>query len=254
MPRTAAVFFDVDFTLIHPGPRFQGSGYAESCARRGISVDPAQFERAVAGASALLESADQLYDAALFVSWMLLLVAQSALVCTGNVKLHRSLGLWGVAHGTAVITMGLMMQLIASGAGYFAGRPPGTDGLYLGLLAFAGFAIMFTIAIRNRNRPQVHKRMVLFAMLPVIPPGVNRFWSNALGLDDPIPTFWLYLTLWSMAAAILLHERRTTGRIGGYSWLGAGWIVIEGALHEAVVGSAAFERVAAAVLALVHYR
>ena len=68
MPRTAAVFFDVDFTLIHPGPRFQGSGYAESCARRGISVDPAQFERAVAGASALLESADQLYDAALFVS------------------------------------------------------------------------------------------------------------------------------------------------------------------------------------------
>jgi hypothetical protein len=73
--------------------------------------------------------------ALLFVSWMLLLVAQSALVCTGNVKLHRSLGLWGVAHGTAVISMGLMMQLIASGAGYFAGRSPGTDGLYLGLLA-----------------------------------------------------------------------------------------------------------------------
>ena len=48
--------------------------------------------------------------------------------------------------------------------------------------------------------------MVLFAMLPVIPPGVNRFWSNALGLDDPIPTFWLYLTLWSMAAAILAQE------------------------------------------------
>ena len=69
MPRTAAVFFDVDFTLIHPGPRFQGSGYAESCARRGVCIDPAQFERAVAGASALLESSDQLYDAALFVSY-----------------------------------------------------------------------------------------------------------------------------------------------------------------------------------------
>ncbi len=192
--------------------------------------------------------------ALLFVSWMLLLVVQSALVGTGNVKLHRSLGLWGVAHGTAVITMGLMMQLIASGAGYFAGRSPGTDGLYLGLLAFAGFAIMFSIAIRNRNRPQVHRCMVLFAMLPVIPPGVNRFWSNALGLDDPIPTFWLYLTLWSMAAAILLREKSSTGKIAGTSLFGAAWIFAQGALHETVVGSAWFNGVGGAILGLVHYR
>ncbi len=147
-----------------------------------------------------------------------------------------------------------MMQLVASGRGYASGRPAGTDGLYLGLLAFLGFAVMFTLAIANRTRPDIHRRMILFAMLPVIPPGVNRFWSNALGLDDPIPTFWLYLTLWSMAAAILLHERRTTGRISGYSMIGAGWIVVEGVLHEAVVGSAAFEQLASAVLGLVHYR
>lgn len=192
--------------------------------------------------------------AVLFVSWMLLLVTQAGLVSAGNVKLHRSLGLWGVAHGTAVIMMGLAMQLIASGAGYFAGRPPGTDGLYLGLLAFAGFAVMFTMAIRNRDRPQIHKRMILFAMLPVIPPGVNRFWANALGLDDPIPTFWLYLTLWSMAAAILIQEKRSTGRIGRYSLFGAGWILLEGLVHEAVVGSAWFDQFGGAILSLVHYR
>jgi hypothetical protein len=88
----------------------------------------------------------------------------------------------------------------------------------------------------------------------VLPPGVNRFWFNALGLDDPIPTFWLYLTLWSMALAILIQERRATGRISGYSWFGAGWIFVEGALHEVVVGSAAFEQIAGAILGLVHYR
>jgi hypothetical protein len=104
-----------------------------------------------------------------------------------------------------------MMQLVASGRGHSAGRPAGTDGLYLGLLAFLGFALMFALAIRNRTKPDVHRRMILFAMLPVIPPGVNRFWANALGLDDPIPTFWLYLTLWSMAAAILVHQWRRTG-------------------------------------------
>jgi hypothetical protein len=188
-----------------------------------------------------------------FVSWMMLLVTQSALVGAGNVKLHKSLGLWGIAQGTLTILMGLMMQLVASARGYFAGRPPGTDGIYLGLLAFFGFAIMFTLAIRNRQRPEVHRRMILFAMLPVLPPGVNRFWSEALALP-PIPVVPLYATLWTMAAAILLHEWRRTGRISRYSLFGTGWIVVEGVMHKLVVGSAAFDRFAGALLGLVHYR
>ena len=69
MPRTAAVFFDVDFTLILPGPRFQGVGYEESCARHGVRVDPARFEAAVAGAAGLLDSVDRLYDPELFVAY-----------------------------------------------------------------------------------------------------------------------------------------------------------------------------------------
>ncbi len=192
--------------------------------------------------------------ALVFVSWMLLLLLQSALVGAGQVKLHRALGTWGIAQGTATILVGLMMQLVASGRGFAAGRPPGTDGIYLGLLAFAGFAVMFTLAIRNRQRPDIHRRMILFAMLPVIPPGVNRFWANALGLDDPIPTFWLYLTLWTMAAAILLHQWRANRRIDRYSLFGAGWIVLQGVVHEAVVGTPWFDRVAGAVLALATYR
>lgn len=69
MPRTAAVFFDVDFTLIHPGPRFQAAGYEASCAQYGICVDPATFERAVSGAASILDSEDRLYEDALFVRY-----------------------------------------------------------------------------------------------------------------------------------------------------------------------------------------
>jgi len=67
--RTAAVFFDVDFTLIHPGPRFQGVGYHATCVRHGLQVDAARFEQAVAGAAAVLESSDQLYAASLYVDY-----------------------------------------------------------------------------------------------------------------------------------------------------------------------------------------
>ena len=69
MAGTAAVFFDVDFTLIHPGPRFQGVGYQSSCARYGITVDAARFDAAVATASAVLESDALEYDDAVFVTY-----------------------------------------------------------------------------------------------------------------------------------------------------------------------------------------
>ena len=66
MPAVSAVFFDVDFTLIHPGPRFQALGYAASCARHGIAIDPSRFDGAVAAAAPLLESGDHLYDGRVF--------------------------------------------------------------------------------------------------------------------------------------------------------------------------------------------
>lgn len=66
---TEAVFFDVDFTLIHPGSRFQAAGYQASCARHGIQVDAALFDRAVAAAAEVLDVGDQLYDAELFVRY-----------------------------------------------------------------------------------------------------------------------------------------------------------------------------------------
>ena len=69
VPATRAVFFDVDFTLIHPGPMFQGSGYREFCARRGVAVEAAAFDRAVAQASALLEAHPGVYDPEIFVRY-----------------------------------------------------------------------------------------------------------------------------------------------------------------------------------------
>ena len=65
-----AVFFDVDFTLIFPGPTFQGEGYARFCAEENVVVDPARFESAVAAASFILDEVEEpIYDASLFVHY-----------------------------------------------------------------------------------------------------------------------------------------------------------------------------------------
>jgi len=73
----AAVCFDVDFTLIYPGPTFQGDGYARFCARHGIEVDPVRFPHAVRAASSILDIAqDHVYDAGIFVRYTGRIIAE----------------------------------------------------------------------------------------------------------------------------------------------------------------------------------
>lgn len=69
LPQTRAVFFDVDFTLIRPGPAFQGGGYQEFCARYGIDVDASLFDDAVRASSPLLDGGDGAYDPQVFIRY-----------------------------------------------------------------------------------------------------------------------------------------------------------------------------------------
>ena len=65
-----AVLFDVDFTLIYPGPTFRGEGYRAFCARYGIDVDPDRFAAAVVGAAPLLDQPeDAIYDPEVFIAY-----------------------------------------------------------------------------------------------------------------------------------------------------------------------------------------
>lgn len=64
------VLFDVDFTLIYPGPMFQGEGYRAFCARFGMTADAAAFDRAVASAAPILETPeDAAYDPELYLTY-----------------------------------------------------------------------------------------------------------------------------------------------------------------------------------------
>ena len=46
-----AIFFDVDFTLIYPGPTFDGEGYRSFAVRHGLRAEPSRFDEAVRRAS-----------------------------------------------------------------------------------------------------------------------------------------------------------------------------------------------------------
>ena len=65
-----AVLFDVDFTLIYPGPMFRGEGYRAFCARHGMEVDASRFAEAVASAAPLLNHPEDMpYNADIFIAY-----------------------------------------------------------------------------------------------------------------------------------------------------------------------------------------
>jgi hypothetical protein len=188
-----------------------------------------------------------------FFSWMLLLVAQAGLIGSGNVALHRSLGTWGIAHAAVIVYTGALIQLLGLARSIRNGGTGPFDAGFLGLMAVIGFTLLFTLAIRNARRPEVHKRLILFAMLPILPPGVNRFYQAPFGLDY-IPVLPLYVTLDSLALAILVHEWRSTGGIGRYSMIGAGFIFLQSLIHVPIVQSDWFLEAVRFVAGLIRYR
>jgi putative hydrolase of the HAD superfamily len=65
-----AVFFDVDFTLISPGPTFRAEGYRSFCERYGMAVDVHRFDESVAAAAPLVDSPEETrYDDELYVAY-----------------------------------------------------------------------------------------------------------------------------------------------------------------------------------------
>ena len=124
---TAAVFFDVDFTLIHPGPRFQASGYCETCARHGLSVDPAKFEAAVVGAAQVLDSSDQLFNPQVYIDYTARIIQLMGGDVAGSAAPAREIyDAWAVNHHftlyddvdatlRALKARGLLIGLITNG-------------------------------------------------------------------------------------------------------------------------------------------
>jgi len=96
---TRAVFFDVDFTLIHPGPAFQGSGYAETCARRGVVVDPERFIAAITAASSSLHVEGGTYDPEVFIDYTCRIIEAMGGSGPGVVEAARDLyDAWPACH------------------------------------------------------------------------------------------------------------------------------------------------------------
>jgi hypothetical protein len=188
-----------------------------------------------------------------FFSWMVLLIVQAVLINTRNVQLHRSLGTFGIALGTGVLLLGALLTVLSARLGG-ANPSPSSGALnYLSVVAVLSFGVLFILAMRNTRRPESHKRLILFATINLLPPGVNRLYMVSFGLTD-VPLLATYLTLDALALAMLVHDWRTDGKIGAASITGAAFVFGPQLLYPLIVSSAAFWSFMGIVGGLGYYR
>lgn len=116
------------------------------------------------------------FHAAIFSAWICFYVLQSALVRTGNVRIHRLLGRFGVVLGLSIPVVGTLTAVVMRRFDLqYLDLAPTAPLLRTALLDLASFTIPFVLAIYWRKRPELHSRLILVAFAGLTAAAFVRF-------------------------------------------------------------------------------
>jgi hypothetical protein len=125
--------------------------------------------------------------AAVFASWILLFITQTGLVATRNVRLHRKLGLLGLALGVSIPIIGVATAIVMGRLRVQHGDTGAASALVISLFDMIAFTIPFGLAAYWRTSPEFHRRLMLIATCALT--------SAAIGRLIPLswPDEWIYV-------------------------------------------------------------
>ncbi|HEY3516810.1 MAG TPA: hypothetical protein VGL98_07145 [Gammaproteobacteria bacterium] len=145
--------------------------------------------------------------AAVFSLWVVVLVAQAAVVVAGNVRLHRRLGTIGMFYGGLVFVAGLLVSVGAPvlrvRAAFYPLEIGGIVALY-NLTDMLLFGAFLALAFVYRNRPELHKRWIIAATAALCGAALGRVVPG----NTPQYLFLWLSPLLALVAVDLVTRRR----------------------------------------------
>jgi hypothetical protein len=147
---------------------------------------------------------------AVFTSWIVLLLIQSALVVTHNVRIHRKLGMWGFGLAASMFVLGILagVDAMRRGEAIWGLDPEGFFAVPVTDITL--FAILIYAAFRARSNPEAHKRLILIATLAICDAAIARFPIAALQQHIIYQDFLIYVLLLTVVAYDLTSLRRVS--------------------------------------------
>ena len=196
-----------------------------------------------------------------FYAWTVLFLRQTWLAAAGRLDRHREWGVAGVALATGMVFVGLAMtihsleRMTAAGMG-----DVGRAFSIVSASAIALFAGLFTVAVRNVRRPEIHKRVMLVATISLLQAAVGRWFvvflatpgpTGGVAAPPPLPVTVIPGLLADLPIVIaMVHDRRTRGRVHGAYWIAGGVVLAVQVLRVPFATTAAWTAMAESLLAL----
>ncbi len=145
----------------------------------------------------------------LMSSWVALFVAQTWLVERGRILTHRRLGVLGMLLAVLAVASAATVTLAQ-----VVRRAPDTPHRLLLFVAFDGvhllvFAGLVTAALLLRRRGAIHKRLMLFATVSLLPPAFGRITGYFTRQESPLTVLLLMVAvILACVVADALRQRR----------------------------------------------
>jgi len=127
---------------------------------------------------------------AVFLSWLVLFVAQPALAIRGSLALHRKLGWAGAALAALMVIMGAAATLFALHTHIVPPFFPPGIFLVMNFIDVAFFGGLVAAGVAMRRQAEWHKRLMLCATILLLGPGLGRLLPmSSFGAAAPLVMF-----------------------------------------------------------------
>jgi hypothetical protein len=171
--------------------------------------------------------------------WYVFLVFQSGLIRSNKTGLHRQTGWFGAFWAVLVLAStwwvirifpGRMEQLAADLGQTIEEVEPGLYFiLWLDICMSVLFLASVWLGITNRNRPEIHKRLMLYSGLVFLFAATGRIGGTlSLLLEMEVGPVVGFVLLLGLTSSLLVYDCRKNGKVLPISWICFGfyWLAI----------------------------
>jgi hypothetical protein len=185
-----------------------------------------------------------------FFGWLLLFVIQSRLVARRRVDLHRRLGLAAVFFLALMLPLAYMttVAMLRRGFDLSGDLRIDHDPFYESIFPFGDllmFSVLVAAALAYRGRPQIHKRLMLFGNIALMPAVLAHFIGETPWLAA-LPAAIILVPIVMFLIAAVVGDYLLARRIRPLTLALASLLFASGPLFAFVIGpSAAWHHIAA---------
>lgn len=139
-----------------------------------------------------------------FTAWILFVVVQVMLVAASRTDLHRRMGWIGAVFAANIVVFGALLTIHSVRINYSTRSAQMPFLLINGIIDLVLFCLFFGLALLMRDRPAIHKRLMMLAVLCVIIPAIGRL---------PIPPGMIGWALFALSLAGVTYDAISARRI-----------------------------------------